>query len=107
MTGLSGDARGAYELGAIDGSNKKPRGRCGGANFSLLSKEVTADSVLGYRNIVVLDLDLFVFVIIVLLASKSCQIPARVTDCSHTSLGHNNISKTRANLESIILISTI
>ena len=74
MTGLSGDARGAYELGAIDGSNKKPRGRCGGANFSLLSKEVTADSVLGYRNIVVLDLDLFVFVIIVLLASKSLAL---------------------------------
>ena len=51
--------------------NKKPRGRCGGANFSFLSKEVTADSVLGYRSIIFLDLDLFVVLVLVLLASKS------------------------------------
>jgi hypothetical protein len=51
--------------------NKKPRGVSGGVNFSFFIKEVTANSVVGYRYFIVVDLDLVVIVIIVLLASKS------------------------------------
>ena len=57
------------------GPNKKPRGVSGGANFSFLSKEVTANKVVGYRNIIIMDLDLLFFVVIVLLASKSFTAP--------------------------------
>jgi hypothetical protein len=79
-------------------ANKKPRGRSGGANFSFfLSKEVTAKSVTGYRYFIVMDLDLLVFIIIVLLASKSCVCSSCATASSYTSLGQSNKSKTCAN----------
>jgi hypothetical protein len=55
---------------------KKPRGVSGGARFSFLSKEVTANTVTGDRELLLLlDLDLIVFVVIFLLASKSCTWP--------------------------------
>jgi len=51
---------------------KKPRGVSGGAKFSFLSKEVTANTVNGDRAfLLLLDSDLLVFVVIFLLASKS------------------------------------
>jgi len=77
--------------------NKKPRGVSGGVNFSFLVKEVTAKSVIGYRYFIVLDLDLFIVVIIVLLASKSCVCSLCATEHSYTSLGQTYKSKTCAN----------
>jgi hypothetical protein len=50
---------------------KSPAALAAGPIFLFFSKEVTADSVLGYRSIIFLDLDLFVFVVFILLASKS------------------------------------
>jgi hypothetical protein len=83
---------------AWQAANKKPRSRCGGANFSFfLSKEVTAKSVTGDRYFIVLDLDLIFFVIIVLLASKSCVCSLCVAERSYTSLGQGNKSKSCAN----------
>jgi hypothetical protein len=77
--------------------NKKPRGVSGGANFSFLVKEVTAKSAVGYRYFIVLDLDLVVFIIIVLLASKSCVCSLCAAEHSYTSLGQAYKSKTCAN----------
>jgi len=55
-------------------ANKKPRGVSGGAKCSFLSKEVTANTVTGDRAfLLLLDSDLLVFVVIFLLASKSCS----------------------------------
>ena len=83
----------------IDSTKKKPRGVSGGARFSFfLSKEAIANSVTGYRWVfVVLDLDLVVFVVIVLLASKSWFCSVNVTECNRTSLGHHIQSKSCAN----------
>jgi hypothetical protein len=51
---------------------KKPRGVSGGAKFSFLSKEVTANTVTDDEYLLLLlDFDLLVFVVIFLLASKS------------------------------------
>ena len=77
---------------------KKPRGVSSGANFSFfLSKEVTANSVGGYRTfLLLLDLDLIVFVVVILLASKSRMHPICRTGRSYTSLGQNIKSKTCA-----------
>jgi hypothetical protein len=77
--------------------NKKPRGVSGGVNLSFFIKEVTADSVIGYRYFIVVDLDLVVFVIIVLLASKSWVCSLCATEHSYTSLGQAYKSKTCAN----------
>jgi hypothetical protein len=69
----------------------------GGVNFSFLSKEVTANKVVGYRNIIIMDLDLLFFVVIFLLASKSFTEPNKPTFCSYTSLGQGYKSKSCAN----------
>jgi hypothetical protein len=46
---LRPDRKSSGDHTAADGTNKKPRGVSGGANFSFL-KEVTANSVAGYRR---------------------------------------------------------
>jgi hypothetical protein len=53
---------------------KKPHGVSGGAGFLFFSKEVTANSITGDRAVFLflLDLDLLIFIVIFLLASKSC-----------------------------------
>ena len=53
---------------------KKPHGVSGGAGFLFFSKEVTAYSITGDRAVFLflLDLDLLIFIVIFLLASKSC-----------------------------------
>ena len=54
--------------------------------------------VTGDRSFLIfLDLDLVVFIVIVLLASKSCICPALCTLHSYTSLGQGIKSKTCAN----------
>ena len=53
---------------------KNPAALAAGLISLFFSKEVTANSVLGYRNIVFLDLDFFIFVVFVLLASKSLNL---------------------------------
>ena len=50
---------------------KNPAALAAGLISLFFSKEVTAGSVLGYRSIFFLDLDLFVVIVFVLLASKS------------------------------------
>jgi hypothetical protein len=69
---------------------KNPAADAAGLISLFFIKEVTADSMLGYRNIIVLDLDLVVFIIVVLLASKSLLCSLCATECSYTSLGHSN-----------------
>ncbi len=77
---------------------KKPRGVSGGARFSFLSKEVTANTITGDRELLLLlDLDLLVFIIIFLLASKSCTWPFSLPYCSYTSLGQSIKSNSCAN----------
>ena len=64
--------------------------------------------VTGDRSFLIfLDLDLVVFVVIVLLASKSCICPALCTLHSYTSLGQGIQSKTCANPLNSGLNSTI
>ena len=48
--------------------------------------------------LLLLDPDLIVFVVVVLLASKSCKYPFFVSECSYTSLGQGIESKTCANI---------
>jgi hypothetical protein len=46
---------------ALESANKKPRSVSGGANLSFLTKEVTANKVAGYNDIIIIGSGSFCF----------------------------------------------